>query len=80
MCSKEKKNSHELNEDVLYNLSHCALLSILCTYCLFSAVASFPVNPFIAVTPPPRPTINQIRQDPWIGNGTASSTANPFLS
>ncbi|XP_046427320.1 epsin-2 isoform X3 [Neodiprion fabricii] len=32
-------------------------------------------NPFAAATPPPRPTINQIRQDPW--SGTA---ANPFLS
>lgn len=43
-------------------------------------VVTFPVNPFIAVTPPPRPTINQIRQDPWTGNPAAPSAANPFLS
>ncbi|XP_020291143.1 epsin-2 isoform X2 [Pseudomyrmex gracilis] len=39
---------------------------------------SYPANPFATVTPPPRPTINQIRQDPWTAANT--STANPFLS
>ncbi|XP_011873417.1 PREDICTED: epsin-2 isoform X6 [Vollenhovia emeryi] len=39
---------------------------------------SYSANPFATVTPPPRPTINQIRQDPWTANTT--TTANPFLS
>ncbi|XP_070511893.1 epsin-2 isoform X4 [Cardiocondyla obscurior] len=39
---------------------------------------SYSANPFATVTPPPRPTINQIRQDPWTANAT--TTANPFLS
>ncbi|XP_026828561.1 epsin-2 isoform X4 [Ooceraea biroi] len=44
-----------------------------------AAIMSYSANPFATVTPPPRPTINQIRQDPWTANST-SSTANPFLS
>ncbi|XP_032663496.1 epsin-2 isoform X5 [Odontomachus brunneus] len=40
-----------------------------------AATMSYSANPFATVTPPPRPTINQIRQDPW-----TASTANPFLS
>ncbi|XP_067205799.1 epsin-2 isoform X2 [Linepithema humile] len=43
-----------------------------------TATMSYSANPFATVTPPPRPTINQIRQDPWTANTT--STANPFLS
>ncbi|XP_011138001.1 epsin-2 isoform X3 [Harpegnathos saltator] len=43
-----------------------------------AAIMSYSANPFATVTPPPRPTINQIRQDPWTANTT--STANPFLS
>lgn len=44
----------------------------------FTANVSYTANPFAAATPPPpRPTINQIRQDPWAANTT---TANPFLS
>ncbi|KAL6261772.1 hypothetical protein P5V15_006861 [Pogonomyrmex californicus] len=43
-----------------------------------AATMSYSANPFATVTPPPRPTINQIRQDPWTANTT--STANPFLS
>ncbi|KAG7211958.1 hypothetical protein KM043_011165 [Ampulex compressa] len=39
---------------------------------------SYTANPFATATPPPRPTINQIRQDPWTANST--TTANPFLS
>ncbi|KYQ52426.1 Epsin-2 [Trachymyrmex zeteki] len=42
-----------------------------------AATISYSANPFATVTPPPRPTINQIRQDPWTANTT---TANPFLS
>lgn len=38
----------------------------------------YAANPFAAATPPPRPTINQIRQDPWTASTT--SPANPFLS
>ncbi|KAK0094523.1 hypothetical protein PV326_010678 [Microctonus aethiopoides] len=45
-----------------------------------AAAPSYLANPFATATPPPRPTINQIRQDPWTGNGAASTTANPFLS
>ncbi|XP_034939944.1 epsin-2 isoform X2 [Chelonus insularis] len=42
---------------------------------------AYAANPFATVTPPPpRPSINQIRQEPWTGNGAASTTANPFLS
>jgi len=44
----------------------------------FTATMSYSANPFATVTPPPRPTINQIRQDPWTANTT--TTANPFLS
>ncbi|XP_023245811.1 epsin-2 isoform X2 [Copidosoma floridanum] len=50
------------------------------------AAPAFSANPFAPVTPPPRPSINQIRQDPWINTSTATSTptptaaANPFLS
>ncbi|XP_048507740.1 epsin-2 isoform X2 [Athalia rosae] len=40
-----------------------------------AASVPYLANPFAAATPPPRPTINQIRQDPWAG-----TTANPFLS
>ncbi|XP_070163981.1 epsin-2 isoform X2 [Polyergus mexicanus] len=43
-----------------------------------AATMSYAANPFATVTPPPRPTINQIRQDPWTANTT--SVANPFLS
>ncbi|XP_015429908.1 PREDICTED: epsin-2 isoform X2 [Dufourea novaeangliae] len=44
-----------------------------------AATMSYSANPFAtATTPPPRPTINQIRQDPWAANTT--TTANPFLS
>ncbi|XP_076286251.1 epsin homolog lqf isoform X3 [Lasioglossum baleicum] len=44
-----------------------------------TATISYSANPFATVTPPPpRPTINQIRQDPWAAN--APTTANPFLS
>ncbi|XP_024889976.1 epsin-2 isoform X4 [Temnothorax curvispinosus] len=44
-----------------------------------AATVSYAANPFATVTPPPpRPTINQIRQDPWTANTT--TTANPFLS
>lgn len=43
-----------------------------------TVTTSYSANPFATVTPPPRPTINQIRQDPWTVNTT--STANPFLS
>ncbi|KYN04042.1 Epsin-2 [Cyphomyrmex costatus] len=42
-----------------------------------AATMSYSANPFATVTPPPRPSINQIRQDPWTANTT---TANPFLS
>ncbi|XP_033221495.1 epsin-2 isoform X2 [Belonocnema kinseyi] len=38
----------------------------------------YSANPFAAATPPPRPSINQIRQDPWTASTT--SPANPFLS
>lgn len=45
----------------------------------FTVTMSYSANPFATVTPPPpRPTINQIRQDPWTANTT--TTANPFLS
>jgi epsin len=43
-----------------------------------TATMSYTANPFATVTPPPRPSINQIRQDPWTANTT--TTANPFLS
>nr|XP_033326818.1 epsin-2 isoform X2 [Megalopta genalis] len=44
-----------------------------------AATISYSANPFATVTPPPpRPTINQIRQDPWAAN--TPTTANPFLS
>ncbi|XP_029173109.1 epsin-2 isoform X4 [Nylanderia fulva] len=43
-----------------------------------AATMSYAANPFATVTPPPRPSINQIRQDPWTANTT--SVANPFLS
>ncbi|KAH0951868.1 hypothetical protein HN011_000881 [Eciton burchellii] len=43
-----------------------------------ATTVSYSANPFATATPPPRPTINQIRQDPWTAN--SSSTANPFLS
>lgn len=43
-----------------------------------AAPLSYSANPFATATPPPRPTINQIRQDPWAANAT--TTANPFLS
>ncbi|XP_068976777.1 epsin-2 isoform X2 [Bombus flavifrons] len=43
-----------------------------------TATMSYSANPFATATPPPRPTINQIRQDPWAANTT--TTANPFLS
>ncbi|XP_043508891.1 epsin-2 isoform X2 [Frieseomelitta varia] len=43
-----------------------------------AATMSYSANPFATATPPPRPTINQIRQDPWAANTT--TTANPFLS
>ncbi|XP_012153129.2 epsin homolog lqf isoform X2 [Megachile rotundata] len=43
-----------------------------------AAAITYSANPFAAATPPPRPTINQIRQDPWAANTT--TTANPFLS
>jgi len=45
---------------------------------IFAATMSYTANPFATVTPPPRPSINQIRQDPWTANTT--SVANPFLS
>lgn len=45
---------------------------------VFAATMSYAANPFATVTPPPRPSINQIRQDPWTANTT--SMANPFLS
>ncbi|XP_011313418.1 epsin-2 isoform X2 [Fopius arisanus] len=45
-----------------------------------AAAVPFSANPFATVTPPPRPSINQIRQDPWTGNGAAPPAANPFLS
>ncbi|XP_051162488.1 epsin-2 isoform X3 [Leptopilina boulardi] len=38
----------------------------------------YSANPFATATPPPRPSINQIRQDPWTASTT--SPANPFLS
>ncbi|XP_061937337.1 epsin-2 isoform X5 [Apis cerana] len=43
-----------------------------------AATMSYSANPFATATTPPRPTINQIRQDPWAANTT--TTANPFLS
>ncbi|XP_029032367.1 epsin-2 isoform X2 [Osmia bicornis bicornis] len=43
-----------------------------------AAAITYSANPFATATPPPRPTINQIRQDPWAANTT--TTANPFLS
>ncbi|XP_026673123.1 epsin-2 isoform X2 [Ceratina calcarata] len=44
-----------------------------------AATISYSANPFATATaPPPRPSINQIRQDPWTANTT--TTANPFLS
>ena len=44
-----------------------------------AATVSYSANPFATATPPPpRPTINQIRQDPWAAN--TATTANPFLS
>ncbi|XP_076248803.1 epsin homolog lqf isoform X2 [Calliopsis andreniformis] len=44
-----------------------------------AATMSYSANPFATATPPPpRPSINQIRQDPWAANTT--TTANPFLS
>ncbi|XP_017756978.1 PREDICTED: epsin-2 isoform X2 [Eufriesea mexicana] len=43
-----------------------------------TATMSYSANPFATATPPPRPSINQIRQDPWAANTT--TTANPFLS
>ncbi|XP_076170461.1 epsin homolog lqf isoform X2 [Ptiloglossa arizonensis] len=43
-----------------------------------AATVSYSANPFATATPPPRPTINQIRQDSWAANTT--TTANPFLS
>ncbi|XP_058788874.1 epsin-2 isoform X2 [Phymastichus coffea] len=47
-------------------------------------VPAYTANPFAPVMPPPRPSINQIRQDPWvaapINNNATSPTANPFLS
>ncbi|CAL7936331.1 unnamed protein product [Xylocopa violacea] len=42
------------------------------------ATISYSANPFATATAPPRPSINQIRQDPWVANTT--TTANPFLS
>ncbi|XP_015598653.1 epsin-2 isoform X3 [Cephus cinctus] len=45
-----------------------------------AAAVAYSANPFATATPPPRPTINQIRQDPWTGNASTSTTANPFLS
>ncbi|XP_063987025.1 epsin-2 isoform X3 [Diachasmimorpha longicaudata] len=45
-----------------------------------AAAVPFSANPFATVTPPPRPSINQIRQDPWTGNAAAPAAANPFLS
>lgn len=42
------------------------------------AVAPHTGNPFAEARPPPRPTINQIRQDPW--SVTPTSPDNPFLS
>ncbi|KAJ8678564.1 hypothetical protein QAD02_014351 [Eretmocerus hayati] len=55
------------------------------------AAAVLSANPFAPLTPPPRPSINQIRQDPWSGPGAPATTAaavavpttspaNPFLS
>ncbi|CAB0039915.1 unnamed protein product [Trichogramma brassicae] len=45
---------------------------------------AFSANPFAPVASPPRPSINQIRQDPWTIGGASSTTpaatANPFLS
>lgn len=38
----------------------------------------YSANPFATATPPPRPSINQIRQDPW--TASTASPANPFLS
>ncbi|XP_006619888.1 epsin-2 isoform X2 [Apis dorsata] len=43
-----------------------------------AATMSYSANPFATATTPSRPTINQIRQDPWAANTT--TTANPFLS
>ncbi|XP_053994866.1 epsin-2 isoform X2 [Hylaeus volcanicus] len=43
-----------------------------------TAPVSYSANPFATATAPSRPTINQIRQDPWAANTT--TTANPFLS
>ncbi|XP_043289986.1 epsin-2 isoform X2 [Venturia canescens] len=43
-----------------------------------AAAVPYSANPFATATPPPRPTINQIRQDPWSAN--TPTTANPFLS
>ncbi|XP_012284078.1 epsin-2 isoform X4 [Orussus abietinus] len=43
-----------------------------------AASTSFSANPFASVAPPARPSINQIRQDPW--TASPSTAANPFLS
>ncbi|XP_031782678.1 epsin-2 isoform X3 [Nasonia vitripennis] len=52
-----------------------------------AAPVPFAANPFAPVTPPPRPSINQIRQDPWSSTSVAANStptptaaANPFLS
>ncbi|XP_011498280.1 PREDICTED: epsin-2 isoform X2 [Ceratosolen solmsi marchali] len=52
-----------------------------------AAPIPYSANPFAPVTPPPRPSINQIRLDPWSSTNanatstpTTAATANPFLS
>ncbi|XP_066592747.1 epsin-2 isoform X2 [Prorops nasuta] len=43
-----------------------------------AATISLAANPFATTAAPVRPSINQIRQDPWAANTV--TTANPFLS
>ncbi|XP_008546784.1 epsin-2 isoform X2 [Microplitis demolitor] len=69
------ENSALVNLDNLVSTSTIKLSTPAAT-----VSSAFTANPFATVTPPPRPTINQIRQDPWTGNGSNSTTANPFLS
>ncbi|XP_074094446.1 epsin homolog lqf isoform X2 [Cotesia typhae] len=65
----------------LVNLDNLVSTSTIKLSAPASTVSSaFTANPFATVTPPPRPSINQIRQDPWTANGSNSTTANPFLS
>ncbi|XP_077257154.1 epsin homolog lqf isoform X2 [Temnothorax americanus] len=63
----------------LVNLDNLVSASAIKPSAPAPAAVSYAANPFATVTPPPpRPTINQIRQDPWTANTT--TTANPFLS